>query len=250
MLNYVNSVNFFLTSWIIDSVLEKELWKPPCDIYIIFKFFSSTIKDCINLSKSLWFYTYSWDPNISIFDTYKCFNRYMDSNLAWLKCNNGAHLSRLTRFHFLMIFYCKFIWFPLIYYLISHLLSLWKNMNNFVWNYEDLVLSWQLREALNMSTLLNKLYSLITKSEEEGNTSLSRSYSKRQQGLYFQELLFSLKNKNQNKGQSDSSFILIFSTAYLSSLWDSCCQFMLIWLLNQTYHLFSTWHLLLCFYFL
>lgn len=119
---------------------------------------SFTIKDCLNLAKSLWFYTYSRDLNISIFDTYKCVNRYMDSNLVWLKCNNGAHLSRLARFHFLMIFYCKFIWFPLIYYLISHRLSLRKHMNNFVWNYEDLALSWQFWEALNISILLNKLY--------------------------------------------------------------------------------------------
>lgn len=150
------------------------------------------MKDCLNLSKSLWFYTYGWDPNISIFDTYKCFNRYMDSNLVWLKRNNRAHLSRLTRFHFLMIFYCKFIWFPLIYYLISHLLSFRKNTNNFLWNYEDLALSWQFWEGLNISTLLNKLHSLITKSQEEGNISLSRSYSKGHQGLYFQGLWFSL----------------------------------------------------------
>lgn len=139
--------------------------------FIFFWFLNSfcfIIKDCLNLSKSLWFYTYSWDPNILIFDTYKCFNRYMDSNLVWLKYNNWAHLSRLTIFHFLMIFYCKFIWFPLIYYLISHCFSVWKNMNNFVWNYEDLALSWQLWGALNISTLLNKLCSLMTKSQEDG----------------------------------------------------------------------------------
>lgn len=101
----------------------------------------------------------------------------MDSNLVWLKCNNRAHLSRLTIFHFLMIFYCKFIWFPLIYYLISHRLFLWKNMNNLVWNYENLALSWQLWEALNISTPLNELHSLITKSQEKENISLPRSYS-------------------------------------------------------------------------
>lgn len=130
MFNYANVTNFNLPNY---------LWKGIPYFSLVFKnSFSFTVEGCLDSSKSLWFYTYSWYPNISIFDTYKCFNRYMDSNLVWLKCNNQAHLSRLTRFHFLMIFYCKFIWFPLIYCLISHRLFFWENMNNFVWNYEGL----------------------------------------------------------------------------------------------------------------
>lgn len=92
-------------------------------------------------------------------------------------------------------------------------------MNNFVWNYEDLALSWQLWEALNISTLLNKLHSLITKSQEEGNISSSRSYSKRHQGLCFEGALVFLARMETKVIRPDSN--PIFSMVYVSFVYPT-----------------------------